>query len=143
VTGEEPEDFEPKFLYHAILRIFSESTRLDFDSISATLGLEPTRTRRRDVPDQPGGVPSHLDMWMYYAPVAEELDLHHHIDALWRVLEPHVEYLKILKSQATVDVYLGYCSNIDHAGVSVPHRSLEIFRALEVDFGLSIVVGTL
>jgi hypothetical protein len=140
-TGEEPEDFEPSFSYYAILRIFSES-RLDFDAIGKTLGLEPSKAKRRGVPNTPNGVPSEFDMWMYTAPVAEQRPLHEHIDALWRVLSPHVKYLKSLKSQATVDVYLGYCSNIDHAGVMVPHQSLEMFRALEIDFGLSIVVGT-
>jgi hypothetical protein len=40
-----------------------------------------------------------------------------------------------------VDVFLGYSSNIDHAGVTIPHQSLEMFTALELDVGLSVVVS--
>ena len=48
--------------------------------------------------------------------------------------------LKIFKKNLTVDVFLGYQSNCDHAGVEVPYQSLEIFRELRVPFGLSIIV---
>lgn len=77
---------------------------------------------------------------MFRAPVDAEQELREHIDALWRALKPHAQYLRSLKSRATVDVFLGYSSNIDHAGVTIPHQSLEMFTALELDVGLSVVV---
>ncbi len=40
-----------------------------------------------------------------------------------------------------VDVFLGYRSNVDYAGVEVPYTCLEMFTELEIPFGLSIVVA--
>jgi predicted AlkP superfamily pyrophosphatase or phosphodiesterase len=139
MADEEAEDFKPSFAFHATLRIFSNDG-LDFGEIDSTLGLVPTTTRR--IGDRPGprSPPSKHDVWMYQVPVPEERDLHHHIDALWEVLEPHAAFLRSLKSRATVDVFLGYSSNVDHAGISIPPNSLEMFVALEIDLGVSIVV---
>jgi hypothetical protein len=39
-----------------------------------------------------------------------------------------------------VDVFCGYRSNCDHAGFEVSHKCLELFVALEVPFGLSVIV---
>lgn len=139
VADEEADDIEPHSAFHATLRIFSEA-ELDFAEIESTLGLVPTTTRRIGERVGPRSPPSKHDVWMYQAPVPEQHDLHHHIDALWEVLEPHAAYLRALKSRATVDVFLGYSSNIDHAGVSIPPKSLAMFVALEIELGLSIVV---
>jgi hypothetical protein len=40
-----------------------------------------------------------------------------------------------------VDVFLGYRSNCDHAGVEVPHESLEMFIELRIPFGVSIIIA--
>jgi len=77
---------------------------------------------------------------MYQPPVAEEADLHRHIDALWTVLKPHTDFIERMKSTAKVVVHLGYLSRMNLAGMSIPHRSLEMFRALELDFHLHITV---
>ncbi len=50
------------------------------------------------------------------------------------------EYLRSLKNVASVDVFLGYGSNVDTAGVEIPYTSLEMFIELEIPFGLSIVI---
>lgn len=139
VDGDEPEDYEPKSSYQAMLRISSED-RLDFAAISASLGLEPTATRRRGDRAGPRSPPAKHDLWMYRAPVSEEQELHEHIDALWVALEPRADCLRDLKSRAKVDLFLGYRSNVDHGGLTIPFRSLEMFAALELDLGLSIVV---
>lgn len=139
VTGQEPEGIEPAFAYHATLRIFNEGG-LDFEEIGATLGLIPTTSGRRGERVGPRSPLNRGDIWMYRAPTPANGDLHEHIDELWNVLKPHTEFLRRLKERATVDVFLGYSSNIDHAGIKIPHASLEIFAALEVDFGLSIIV---
>lgn len=139
VTGDEPTDFEESFSHHATLRIFSESG-LDFGAIESTLRLAPTAIRRRGQRAGSHGPPSKHDVWMYRAPVAEHLDLPEHIDALWGALKPKADFLRDLKRSAEVEVYLGYSSNVDHAGVHVPRRSLEIFTELDLAFQLSIVV---
>ena len=75
-----------------------------------------------------------------HRPGERERALHDHIDALWNVFRERRQYLLDLKRTATVDVFLGYRSNCDHAGVVLPHQSLEIFRELQVPFGMSIIV---
>ena len=40
----------------------------------------------------------------------------------------------------TDDVFCGYRSNCDHAGFEVSHQCLELFRSLEVPFGVSVIV---
>jgi len=125
------------FAYSASLRISADS--LDLDAISAKLGLVPTHTHRKDVPSEHGAAYRH-DMWCYDAPVEKSEPLFRHIDELWRTLKPHKEYLLQLKKEAAVDVFLGYRSDCETAGVEVPHSSLEMFFALQIPFGLSIIV---
>src|ERR1700736_360983 len=80
------------------------------------------------------------DMWSYSPPVEKSEPLHRHIDALWLKLKPHKLYLLGLKKSLNVDVFVGYRSNCDNAGIEVPHTSLEIFTELEIPFGVSIIV---
>jgi hypothetical protein len=139
LTGEEAENIKPVFAHHATLRIFSEAG-LDFEELGAVLGVKPTTTVRRGDRIGPRSPPSKGDVWMHRATVAEDKDLGEHIDSLWRTLRPHESFLRALKSRATVEVFLGYTSNIDHAGIRVAHESLELFTTLGLDFSLSIVV---
>jgi hypothetical protein len=60
--------------------------------------------------------------------------------ALTNALKDRKESVLQLKHGLTVDVFLGYSSNCDQAGVEVRYQSLEIFRELQVPFGLSIIV---
>jgi hypothetical protein len=80
-------------------------------------------------------------MWIYEPPVMESEPLHAHIDALWAAIRDRKQYLLDLKRTANVDVFCGYRSNSDTAGVEVPYRSLQIFQELEVPFGLSIIIA--
>ncbi len=80
-------------------------------------------------------------MWCYTAPVGESEPLHVHIDVLWNTFRERKQHLLHLKRDLTVDVFLRYTSNCDNAGVEVPYQSLEMFRGLQVPFGLSIVVA--
>jgi hypothetical protein len=139
LTGDEPDQMQPIFAHHATLRIFSE-TGLDFEGIGSALGLIPTTTGRRGDKVGPRSPPNKGDVWMYRASTPSERDLHEHIDDLWQVLKPHGDFLRRLKAHATVEVFLGYSSNIDHAGVKIPPKSLEMFTALELDLLLNIVV---
>jgi hypothetical protein len=126
------------FAYSATLRIFGNIP--DLDDITQRLGISPTRTHRRGELLKPDSPPWKDDLWSFTAPVSENEPLHDHIDALWNVFRERRQYLLDLKRTATVDVFLGYRSNCDHAGVVLPHQSLEIFRELQVPFGMSIIV---
>jgi Domain of unknown function (DUF4279) len=79
-------------------------------------------------------------MWSYSPPIAEKQPLEEHINALWEQIRPSRDYLLSLKKSAVVDVFLGYRSNIDQAGVEVPHTCLEMFTSLEIPFGISIII---
>jgi|ERR1700693_2845921 len=127
------------FAYSAGLRIFGAIP--DLDEITKRLGVVPTHVHRRGDRRGPSSSPYEHDMWSYTAPVKKTEPLHVHIDLLWNTFREHKEYLLQLKHHLKVDVFLGYQSNCDHAGVEVPHQSLEIFRELEVPFGLSIIVA--
>lgn len=39
-----------------------------------------------------------------------------------------------------MDVFLGYRTNCDTAGIEVPHTSLEMFSELKIPSGISIIV---
>jgi len=79
-------------------------------------------------------------MWAYTVPVPSTEPLHVHIDELWNIFKGRKQDLLQLKNELTVDVFLGYRSNSDNAGVEVPSKSLEMFVDLQVPFGLSIII---
>jgi len=80
-------------------------------------------------------------MWSYTPPVDKSEALHRHIDALWSALRPHKQYLLKLKKTLSVDVFLGYRTNCDTAGIEVPYTSLQMFLELKIPFGISIIVA--
>ncbi|MBW3596331.1 MAG: DUF4279 domain-containing protein [Planctomycetes bacterium] len=134
LKGKEPDE-ETYFAYSASLRIFGNIP--DLDEITTRLGITPTNAHRRGARSPP----YKHDMWSYSPDIAEDEPLEHHINALWAELKPNKEYLLDLKRTVTVDVFLGYRSNCDHAGVQVPHTCLEMFTELEIPFGVSIVIA--
>jgi hypothetical protein len=142
LPAAEPELEEPReetfFRYSASLRIFGNI--LSIDELSRRLGVSPTHTHRRGDRRGPDSTPYEHDMWRYVAPVPRSEPLHVHIDKLWSVFKSRKHDLLQLKNELTVDVFLGYRSNSDNAGVEVPSRSLEMFIELQVPFGLSIIV---
>ena len=124
--------------FSASLRIFGES--LDFEGISAQLGLTPTHSHRRGDRRAATSPPFELDGWVFEVPVARERRLEEHLVELWRLLRPHVAYLKILKRTCAVDIFCGYRSNSDTAGFSVAPSALTIFTELDIPFGLSVII---
>jgi len=137
LNGEESDESD-YFAYSATLRIFGDG--LDLDEISRRTGVEPTRIHHKGERRGPRSPAFKHDMWSYSPPISEDRPLEEHITALWDQIRPARDYLLSLKKAATVDVSLGYRSNIDHAGVEVPHTCLEMFTSLEVPFGISIIV---
>jgi hypothetical protein len=137
LAGTEREE-ETYFAYSATLRIAGEIP--NFDEISNQLGLTPTYTHRKGEKRGPRSAGYRQDMWSYTAPLVKSEALHKHVDSLWLALKPHKCYLLKLKESLSVDVFIGYRSNCDTAGIEVPHTSLEMFTELQIPFGLSIIV---
>jgi hypothetical protein len=135
---EEPDD-ETYFAHSAGLRIHGQD--LPFLKIAEQLQVEPTHIHRKGERKGPRSPGYRDDAWHFSPTVAETEPLQVHIEALWQVVKPHIEYLKSLKQRYHVDVVLGYRSNCDQAGIEVPHTSLELFTALEVRFGVSIIIA--
>ena len=127
------------FAFMASLRIHGDN--LPFEEISARLGVKPTMMRRKGERQSPKSSVYLDDAWHFQPALTESAPLEQHIDALWRIVKPHIEYLKSLKHRYKVDVFCGYRSNCDHAGIEVPHTCLELFTALEVPFGVSIIIA--
>lgn len=137
LAGKEREE-DTYFAYSVTLRISGEIP--DMAKISATLRLSPTHSHRKGEKRSAKGHPYRQDMWSYSPAVEKSEPLHRHIDALWLELKPHKHYLLGLKKSLNVDVFVGYRSNCDTAGIEVPHTSLEMFTELGIPFGVSIIV---
>jgi hypothetical protein len=129
----------PYFAYCASLRIFGDIA--DLDAITRMLGLQPTHVHRRGERKGPLSPAFEDDAWHYTAPIHEERPLDEHIQALWHVLKPHKDYLLALKQTLTVDVFCGYRSNHWGAGFQVKPESLAIFTALQIPFGVSVIIA--
>jgi Domain of unknown function (DUF4279) len=138
LDGYEPDECT-YFAYSASLRIWGDS--LDLDGITDRIGVAPTRTHLKTDIRSPHSPAFGKDAWFYTAPVPKERPLEEHITVLWEAIRPARDYLLMLKKTANIDVFLGYRSNHDFAGIEVPHKCLEMFTSLEVPFGLSIIVG--
>ena len=138
LDGEEPSE-ENYFCFCATLRIFGNE--VPFEEISERLGVQPTSVHRKGERRGPRSPPYPEDAWLFESSLAETEPLQRHIEAIWQVVRPHVEYLKALKHRNKVDVFCGNRSNCDMAGFEVPHQSLELFTALEVPFGVSVIVA--
>jgi Domain of unknown function (DUF4279) len=137
LNGGEPD--EPTyFAFMASLRIHGDA--LPLEEISKHLGLQPTDLHRKGERRGPNSPPYRDDAWHFQPALPETAPLAEHIEALWTAVKPHVRYLKELKNRYKVDVFCGYRTNHDHAGIEVPHTCLELFTALEVPFGVSIII---
>lgn len=137
LTGHEPDE-EDYFNFTVTLRVHGDG--VPFDEITARLEVQPTHVHRKGEKRGPAspGYPS--DMWQFKPALPKSEPLDRHLEALWQVVQPAVDYLKELKQRFKVDVFCGYRSNCDHAGFEVSHRSLELFTALEVPFGVSVII---
>jgi hypothetical protein len=137
LSGHEAD--EPNwFAYSACLRIHGEG--LPFEEISNQLGVQPTHVHHKGECRGPRSPAWRDDAWHFEPPVPKTEPLCRHIDALWDAINPHIAFLKELKQRFKVDVFCGYRSNCDQAGIEVPHTCLQLFTALEVPFGVSIII---
>ena len=126
------------FAHSATLRI--HGTDLPFQGISVALGVAPSHTHRAGERPRASARPYSEDAWHYTAPVAEDAELTEHLRSLRRSVEPAVRYLTAL--DAKVDVFCSYRSNNGAAGFAVEPDALQMFTALNVPFGLSVIVDS-
>jgi hypothetical protein len=137
INGNEPDD-EIYFSYSATLRIFGKIP--DLEMLTSEMGFPPTdfhRIGEKKGDKSPG---FEHDMWSFKPSIPETEPLGHHIDALWAAIKSKTDFLISLKKTLTVDVFLGYRTNCDLAGVEIPHSSLEMFRELQIPLGISIII---
>ena len=132
------EDVPLHFAYSAALRIMGID--LPFDEIENMLNLPATHKHRKGEAHH-GGAVYGQDQWRLESPVSEEEPLEKHLDWLWTRLRPHKAYLRKLKETHRVDIFAGYRSNCDHAGVEIPIESMRVYFELEIPFGLSIIIA--
>ena len=128
---------ESWFSYSSTLRIHGD--QLDFIGIECVLGLQSTYRHRKGERKGPKSPPYKDDAWHYECPLEESKPLSEHLMALWTAVKPHVTYLRQLKKTNNVDIFCGYRSNSQIAGFEVDYRCLDMFIALEVPFGVSII----
>ncbi len=138
LSGEELDE-ENRFHFIAALRIHGDG--VPFEEISRTLGFQPTHLHRKGERRGPKSPSYRDDAWHFEPDIPKTAPLGAHLDALWLVLAPRLDYLKSLKQRYKLDIFCGYRSNCDIAGFEVPHESLKLFTALEVPFGVSVVIA--
>src|SRR4051794_30653527 len=108
LNGEEPDEAN-YFRFSATLRIHGDG--VPFDEISTRLAVEPTHLHRKGERRGPHSPAWRDDAWHFESaslPNSEALD--RHIEAIWEVVRPHVEYLKALKQRLKIDVFCSYRS---------------------------------
>jgi len=138
LTGEEVDEAN-YFCFSATLRIHGDD--IPFEEISQRLGVQPTVVHRKGDRRGPRSPAYRDDAWHFQPSLPETEPLEQHIEALWQIMRSQLDYLKALKQRFKVDVFCGYRSNCDYAGFEVSHRCLELFTALEVPFGVSVIVA--
>jgi hypothetical protein len=138
LDGEAPTE-ENYFCFSATLRIHGDD--VPFEEIGQRLGVLPTHVHCKGERRGSRSTSYHDDAWHFQPSLPETEPLEWHIDALWQVVRPELDYLKALKQRFKVDVFCGYRSNCDHAGFEVSHKCLELFTALEVPFGVSVIIA--
>jgi hypothetical protein len=132
------EDDEPYFAFSATLRIGGES--LDLSEITRSMGLVPTHSHKKGESRRPGGHPYAEDAWHYNAGLPEDAPLDAHLQVLWADVAPARDFLLALKAKYKVDVFCGYRTNHGSAGFEVEAKSLAIVTALDIPFGVSVIV---
>lgn len=138
LNGQEPDE-ENYFRFSATLRIHGED--VPFEEITQMLGVQPTHLHRKGERRGPNLLVWHDDAWQFQPSHPGTEPLERHIEAIWEVVQPAVDYLKSLKELCNVDVFCGYRSNCDTAGFQVSHECLKLFTALEVPFGVSVIIA--
>jgi hypothetical protein len=138
LNGEEPDEAN-YFHFSATLRVHGND--VPFEEISQRLGVQPTHLHRKGEQRGPRSPGYRDDAWHFEPALPETEPLERHLEALWLVVRPAVDYLRGLKHRFKLDVFCGYRSNCDTAGFEVSHKCLELFTALEVPFGVSVIVA--
>lgn len=138
---DENEDEPLRFAYSATFRIMGEN--IPFDEIENTLKLSASHKHRKGELQNGRSEIWRFkeDAWMIESPLPDEEKLEKHLDWLWETLSPHKAYILKLKDKFRIDIFAGYRSNCDHAGVEIPIESMQIYYELQLPFGLSIIVA--
>jgi hypothetical protein len=137
LQGEENNE-PPYSCFSATLRI--HGMNFDLDDVTTELGVLPTYSHRIGEPRKRGNVPWQDNAWHFSSSLPEEECLGSHISFIWDRLRSKKDILLSYKADRSVDLFLGYRSNCDHAGFSLPHESLHIFTELKIPIDVSVII---
>lgn len=139
IRKENLEEDEPVyFRYSASLRIFSDDI-MDLDAITNYLGITPSYSHLKGEMNYKKTFEN--SMWLFEVDLPEETHLDFHIQLLWSLLKPLKEKIIKLKEDFKVDIFCGYRSNSDTAGLVLEPSNLEMFIELNIPFQLSIIIA--
>lgn len=130
------------FAFSASFRIMGD--KVPFEEIEDTLRLSASHKHQKgELPDKKRSEIWRFqeDAWIIKSPLPEEEKLERHLNWLWETLSPHKAYILKLKDRFRIDIFAGYRSNCDQAGVEIPIESMQIYYELQLQFGLSIIVA--
>lgn len=129
------------FRYGASIRIMGKF--LVPDEITKKLKIEPDLQYKRG--DVRNGLKKNekiwdWGMWSLSSPLKRTMHLDKHLLWLHTTLCPQYRKIRELKGSYKVDVFATYNSNCETAGIEVSYEAMEIYRKLDLGFGLSIIV---
>ena len=121
-----------------------QGPHLDLENISSTLGIEPSHNHKvGDLIAKHSKRKHKHDMWSVDAPLDKQKPMDEHLNWLAQHLRPHYDFIRSLKSQDEVEIYV-YCGFTFYdfeAGLSLSPEALSIFTDLGISMEVSVLVG--
>ena len=125
-------------VYRATLRIFG--SRLDLETITRQLDVEPDHTHKRGERRLPTAQPFKHDSWQLTARVVDTRPLRDHLRWLYKRLGKKSRFLKGLAARYKVDMYCRYHSNYDQGSLEFPPEILQWCAQVDMPIRVSILV---
>ncbi len=122
----------------ASLRVFGDE--LDPDTVTRTLGHEPSQSYRRGDFISPGRRPEQrkCGMWLLAATDAEPEAFEEQIEALLLKLTDDLTVWRKLTEHYQVDLYCGFFMDTSNQGFSLPARSMSLLTARGIEIGFEV-----
>jgi len=133
---------EPYFAYSAGLRVMNAPHL--HDEITRQTGINPTHSHKKEDIRHPKLINERWenDIWQLKSPLSKGAKLSEHLCWLKDKILPHSAYFKkLIKDGIEIDIFCGYRSDCDHAGLSVTPDALELFTVLGIKMELSIIIA--
>jgi hypothetical protein len=124
--------------FHASFSIYS--SRLDFEALKNGIGIVPTHSHNAGDLDFMKKPYEH-DKWLLKSPLSPEETLNEHLKWLADQLKPYYDYLRLLKQQPDVYIYIycGYTTETEQSSFSLSAEALSIFVDLNIGMELHVL----